>query len=50
MHVKLYYYYIKDTNISNSKIINNQIKNLVDKLVNKEISISLIYLESQKLY
>lgn len=50
MHVKPYHYYTKDTNISNLKTINNLIKNLEDKLINKEISIPLVCLKSQKLY
>lgn len=49
-HVKPYYYYTKDTNISYPKTANNLAKNLIDKPVNKEIPILLDYLKPKRPY
>lgn len=37
MHIKLYYYYIKENNINHLEIINDLAEKLVNKHINKEI-------------
>lgn len=46
--MKPYYCYIKDSNISNPKIINNLAENPTDKLTNKEIPTPFDYLKPER--
>lgn len=48
MHIKLYYYYTKDINISYLETKNNLAKNHINKFANKEILIPLNYLKFER--
>lgn len=50
MHIKPYYCYIKDINISFLKIINNLAKNFADKTAHEKILILLDYFKPKKLH